>query len=115
MRLGRSNSSLLASESISTECARIAGYERLSESMRLSSEFNLHERRRSRKNRRAWGVLSKVFSFHKAINDHDKNNKQGGVVEEQEEEEKKNMKKKKKKQRSLWLPDPNRRWPVQGW
>ncbi|GAV68769.1 hypothetical protein CFOL_v3_12272 [Cephalotus follicularis] len=101
LRLQRSSSSLLRSESVSAECRRITGYERLSESMRLSDELDDVSHRR--KKIRAFGFLSKVFSFRKFDGDFEK--KQGqGVVEE-----------KKKKRRSSWLPDPARRWPVQGW
>lgn len=94
MRLGRSNSSLLLSESITAECARITSYERLSESMRLSNECNSQLRR---KNNRTWRFLSKVFSYRK-------------VSEDDAPKEKT-----KKQASSSWLPDPNRRWPVQGW
>ncbi|KAA8531878.1 hypothetical protein F0562_006406 [Nyssa sinensis] len=95
LKLGRSNSSLLASELVSSEIARITGYERLTESMRLTDELSTDRRRKNR----AWKFLVKVFSFRK-IGDDD-------VIGQPAEE--------KKKSRSSWFPDPHRRWPVQGW
>ncbi|CAK7339561.1 unnamed protein product [Dovyalis caffra] len=103
IKLGRSNSSLLVSESISSECAKIAGYERLSASMRMSSEQDI--RYRSRKSR-AFMFISKVFSFRKISGDCETKQQANMVTQEE---------KKRKKNRSSWLPDPGRRWPVQGW
>jgi hypothetical protein len=101
-RNGRSYRSALVSETITSEYAGITRYERLSESMRLSGEHTTETK--SRRNKEYWGLLtlSKVFSFRKST-DAAEANIQGpeNVV--------------KKKKRSSWLPDPDRRWPVQGW
>jgi hypothetical protein len=101
-RIGGSYRSALVSETITSEYAGIARYERLSESMRLSGEHTTETK--SRRNKEYWGLLTlrKVFSFRKSTGAAEAN-KQGpeNVV--------------KKKKRSSWLPDPDRRWPVQGW
>ncbi|GKV21498.1 hypothetical protein SLEP1_g31475 [Rubroshorea leprosula] len=87
----RCNSSRLVSESVSAECARIAKYERLSESEILTYDRTIdHAQTKSKR----LGFLGKIFSSRKAS------------VEVEE---------KRKKKRSSWLPDPKRRWPVQGW
>ncbi|KAJ6740093.1 hypothetical protein OIU79_000271 [Salix purpurea] len=52
---GRSSSSLLISESISAECARIAGYDRLSASMRMRNEPDIGYR--SRKSREKYPAI----------------------------------------------------------
>lgn len=67
--------------------------------MRLDNESASEKSRSSRKNK-AWGILNKVLSFTK-------------VGTKKEEEKKK--KREPTKRRSTWLPDPERRWPVQGW
>lgn len=106
--LKRSNSSLLASELVSAEIARVTAYEKLFQSMRLTDEYasssygHDHDRRR-RRNRSGWSFLTKVFSFKKK-GSHDVN--PPPQVDMAAEE---------KKKRSTWLPDPQRRWPVQGW
>lgn len=103
-KIGRSNSSLLVSESISTECARDTNYERLSESMRLGNEYVLDKSRSKKK--RALGILTKVLNFRKdSVN----------VEAKQPKEAKHDKKMKDVKRLSKWLPDPERRWPVQGW
>lgn len=102
-KLCRSDSSLLISESISTECARLASYERLSESMRLGNECVLGKSRSKRN--KAWGIVSKVLSFRK----------DSGDMETKQPPEFDGERKKKLKKHSKWLPDPERRWPVQGW
>ena len=99
----RKNSSLLISESISPECARIAGYERLSASMRMRNEQDIGYG--SRKSR-VYTFISKVFSFMKISSDCE-TEQHGDVVTREGE--------RGKKKRSSWLPDPERRWPVQGW
>lgn len=106
--LKRSNSSLLASELVSAEIARVTAYEKLSQSMRLTDEYasssygHDHDRRRRRRNRSGWSFLTKVFFFKKK-GSHDVNPQP--QVDMAAEEKKK----------STWLPDPQRRWPVQGW
>jgi len=103
IKFGRSNSSLLISESISSECTRVARYENLSASMRMSNDQDIGYR--SRKSR-AYTFISKVFSFRKISSDCETRQQADMVTQEE---------KKKKKKRSSWLPDPERRWPVQGW
>ncbi|CAI9754179.1 unnamed protein product [Fraxinus pennsylvanica] len=88
-RVGRSNSSLVASD-----VARITSYERLSESTRYESNTGCSMRRR------AWSCVMKVFSFKKMID--------GQTTTPRGAE-------KAKKRRSSWLPNPHQRWPVQGW
>lgn len=103
----RLNGALLDLESISSECSRIASYERLSSDDRKACR-SVSEKRSGKKKIGAWGIiiLSKVLSFAKDENNHNHNH---------------NNKKKTttstsgKKRRSTWLPDPERRWPVQGW
>ncbi|POO02537.1 hypothetical protein TorRG33x02_015210 [Trema orientale] len=101
---------MLMSEAISSECSRVTSYERLSESMRLDNEYvpSRSSSRSSittstRKNRAYWGILTKVLSFT-----------QVGTKQrtKQIDDRKKNE---TTKRRSTWLPDPERRWPVQGW
>ncbi|KAG6766819.1 hypothetical protein POTOM_027993 [Populus tomentosa] len=101
IKFGRSNSSLLISESISSECTRIARYENLSASMRMSNDQDIGYG--SRKSR-AYTFISKVFSFRKISSDCETRQQADMVTQE---------KKKGKKKRSSWLPDPERRWPVQ--
>ncbi|KAL7231478.1 hypothetical protein ACSBR2_009684 [Camellia fascicularis] len=104
LRLGRSNSSVLVSELVSSDISRITSYERLSKSMRLSSAESggFHRRRKSR----AWAFLSKVFSFRRI---------DGEGAAENEPKPPQAAAEKQNKRRSSWLPDPHRRWPVQGW
>ncbi|GFY86379.1 hypothetical protein Acr_05g0000180 [Actinidia rufa] len=90
IRLRRSCSSVLVSELVSSEIGKITGYERLS---------GFDERQRKT---RSWAFLSKAFNFWKV------GGGGGGVIRRREAEG-------KKKTRSSWLPDPDRRWPVQGW
>ncbi|KAI8552004.1 hypothetical protein RHMOL_Rhmol06G0231400 [Rhododendron molle] len=107
MRLGRSNRSFLVSDLVSSEISNFTSYERLSESMRITSG------ERSRTRSRAWASLvSKAFSFRKT----------GGgvsgrrVAEDAEETPRVAASAEgRKRTRSSWLPDPQRRWPVQGW
>jgi len=96
-RLSRSERILLSSESITSECAKISTYERLSQSMRLSEEYE-----HKKNNKRGIGFITKVLSFRRISTPH-----QGNVAAE--------LAVKKEKKRSSWLPDPNKRWPIQGW
>lgn len=100
-RLSRSHHILLSSESVTSECAKIAGYERISQSMRLSGEYDFSFKEKNRK--RGVGLIGKVFSFRRVSSPHEEPNK---VVETVV---------KKEKKRSSWLPDPDKRWPIQGW
>lgn len=102
-RLERSNSSLLASE----YSPRITTYEKLSKSSRFPEETppisrSYHDHHR-RGNKSSWSFLTKVFSsFKKTDNQaHVTVNPSQSTVQ--------------KKKRSSWLPDPQQRWPVQGW
>ncbi|RDX99087.1 hypothetical protein CR513_17903, partial [Mucuna pruriens] len=94
-RLSRSHHIVLSSESVSSECAKIAGYERLSQSLRLSGEYDFSDKHKRHK--KGVGLLGKVFSFTRI------SSPQGKVMV------------KKEKKRSSWLPDPQKRWPIQGW
>ncbi|GMN29503.1 hypothetical protein TIFTF001_002456 [Ficus carica] len=98
----RSNGALLDLESISSECSRIASYERLPSDDRKACR-SVTEKRSAKKKIGALGIiiLSKVLSFAKDENNHNHNNKKTTTTG--------------KKRRSTWLPDPERRWPVQGW
>ena len=101
-RLSRSHHILLSSESVISECAKIAGYERLSQSLRLSGEYDFSDKQKNHK-RSTVGLLGKVFSFRRVSTPHGEPNKVAETVV------------KKEKKRSSWLPDPDRRWPIQGW
>ena len=111
IRLGRSYSSVLVPENITSDCDRITGYERLSQSMRASINENENEydtiddtTTRNNKNK-TWGILRRVFSSRKRDDETEKVKK-----------EMNKMKKKKMKIKwSSWLPDSEKRWPVQGW
>ncbi|CAL5188029.1 unnamed protein product [Lathyrus oleraceus] len=94
--MSRSERILLSSESVTSECAKIAGYERLSQSMKLDEE---DEHKKNKKG--TIGFLSKVLTLTKTSTTHEANEV---AVEE-----------KKEKKRSSWLPDPDKRWPIQGW
>ncbi|PIA52634.1 hypothetical protein AQUCO_01000484v1 [Aquilegia coerulea] len=106
IKLGRSNSSSLVAESISSESARFIRYERLSQSMRLPEEWNSrdqlqHQRKLTKK---PLFLLRRIFSRRAA-----QDNRKEQVLRSQKEE------KTRKSWYSSWLPDPNQRWPVQGW
>lgn len=109
IRLGRSYSSVLVPDSITSDCDRITGYKRLSQSMRASINENENEYEydtigdtttRNNKNK-TWGILRRVFSSRKR--------------DDEAEKVKMKMKMKKKSKWSSWLPDSEKRWPVQGW
>ncbi|KAK7406694.1 hypothetical protein VNO78_08324 [Psophocarpus tetragonolobus] len=102
-KLSRSHHILLSSQSVNSECAKFAGYERLSQSLRLTGEYDFSDKHK--KNKRGVGLLGKVFTFRKICSSHEdeQHNKVAETVL------------KKEKKRSSWLPDPNRRWPIQGW
>lgn len=105
-RGSNSHSSVLLSESVTSECARIAGYERLSKSMRLTGECDFDFSDGRKKNSKVGlGLLSKVFTFRKISSGQER--PQAAVAMAAE--------KKKEKKRSSWLPDPEKRWPIQGW
>ncbi|KAJ8637051.1 hypothetical protein MRB53_011318 [Persea americana] len=106
----RSKSIILlhSSESISAECDSLTTYQRLSQSMRLPDELPVNGRKR-----KAWYALSRFFVLGQQEKD-------GDHMDKRKEDEKKKKKKKTTTARgnsrwSSWLPDPNWRWPVQGW
>ncbi|CAI9110765.1 OLC1v1010843C1 [Oldenlandia corymbosa var. corymbosa] len=117
-RLRRSNSLLLASElAVDSEFATIGPYQRLSQSMQIDSGSgflckpnNIHLSKGGAAT--AWtGKLGKLFTF-KGIRGRlqvpvagNKPVPELGVATQPAN----------KKKRSSWLPDPDRRWPVQGW
>lgn len=90
-RLSKSERILLSSESVTSQ---FAAYERLSQSMRLNEEY-----KKNKTNQKGTRFLSKVLTFTRISTPH-------------EEHE---IKAKKEKKRSSWLPDPHKRWPIQGW
>lgn len=117
-RLERSSSSLLASELVIRETS----YEKLSQSMRFADEYELssydygydheyelpsyehgHSHGKGRRNRSSWSFLTKVFSCKKMGSSR-------GVKPPQV-----TMAVGEKNKRSTWLPDRQRRWPIQGW
>ncbi|CAN4116800.1 unnamed protein product [Withania somnifera] len=143
-KLGRSRSTLLATELI-IPCGDSAYYERISQSMRHAEIIDdnetisiIRDNWRKRKNK-AWVFLMRVFSFKKlkiATNDEKISEKEsvGAVVKSMEVVDHMNKKKmktsswemsqkpdealvveKKKIGKPIFLPDPYRRWPVQGW
>lgn len=124
-KVGRSNSSLLASELVGseTEIARLAAYERLSESMRVDTadDYSAGYSRRCRSKRRGWSsFLVKAFSFRKrdgaSAAAYDVCSRQ--VAEEaalKQPPEAMVLVAEKKKMKSVWFPNPHRRWPVHGW
>ena len=93
VRLSRSEGILLSSESVTSECAKVGGYERLSQTMEINEGYE------HKKNKRGIGFLSKVLNLTRISSPH----------------EAAEMAAKKEKKRSSWLPDPQKRWPVQGW
>ena len=109
IRLGRSYSSALVPESITSDCDRITGYKRLSQSMRASindneNEYDTIDDTTTRNKKKTWGILRRVFSSRKRDDEAEKVKKETNK-----------MKKKVKSKWSSWLPDSEKRWPVQGW
>lgn len=102
LRLRRGNSLLLESEHMSLDYARFATYERLSDSTRLTGEC-CHGRNEEKK--RNLGFLGKVFSFRRVPVDLQMKKRPGPASIEEN----------KGKKKASWLPDPDRRWPLQGW
>ncbi|WOK92275.1 hypothetical protein Cni_G00966 [Canna indica] len=105
--VGRSHSSrMLLESSVSSECAQVAKYERLSLSTRSSDEPRQRGPRVG-----VWRLLTDAFA--RTISELPAAAYNSKATEMSAE--KKEKKKKKKKRWSSWLPDPDRRWPVQGW
>ncbi|KAG6484517.1 uncharacterized protein LOC122010462 [Zingiber officinale] len=110
--VGRSYGSrlILGSSPIAAECAR---YARISKSFRSPEELPPPQPRRSKAG--AWRFLSQYFSGKRLRElpniDHADNN----YYEEGEGTREIHKNKDRKKRRASWLPDPERRWPVQGW
>lgn len=109
IRLGRSYSSALVPASITSDCDRITGYKRLSQSMRASindneNEYDTIDDTTTRNKNKTWGILRRVFSSRKRDDEAEKVKKETNK-----------MKKKVKSKWSSWLPDSEKRWPVQGW
>ncbi|ERN17481.1 hypothetical protein AMTR_s00059p00043290 [Amborella trichopoda] len=99
-RKGKSKSLILLSESIPSECARFTSYERLSKSMK----FEVGEIRSSHRKPSSTSFLSRFFSSFGR-----------GEVKQCEEVSVVKEKREKEKRKWSWRPDPDRRWPVQGW
>lgn len=106
-RIGRSNSLLLVSETISSDSARFTGYERLSQSMRLGPDEQNHVDPRHQLKKKTVFLLSRIFSRSGRQAQSEKKEQIGRSCN--------NGEKKKKSWYSAWVPDPNQRWPVQGW
>ena len=100
-----SHYSVVQSQYLTPEYARITGYERLSKSMRLTSdECDFSDDGHKKGIKGSLGILSKAFfTFRKTSSDHEGLPETVSMVE------------KKQKKRSSWFPDPERRWPIQGW
>ncbi|PIN00466.1 hypothetical protein CDL12_27028 [Handroanthus impetiginosus] len=112
-RLGRSNSTLVESELVTSEVARIIAYERLSKSMRYTHESSPEIKQQQYcKKRTAWTSVLKVFSNKKVGN---VNWKKRQTTVETVAEPPRVAATDANKRRSSWLPNPHRRWPVQGW
>lgn len=95
---------LLSSESISAECVAITAYERLSRSVRLSDELTGGHRQKSKAR-----LFLGRFNFGQQKQHAD-------TAKEGEEKKTRSGAGGKSSSRwSSWLPDPDRRWPVQGW
>ncbi|CAL9764153.1 unnamed protein product, partial [Musa acuminata subsp. burmannicoides] len=98
--VGRSQSCRLILESaVAEHSAAITKYKRLSHSTRSPDE----RPRQQRASEARW--LLAHFFLRKA----------GEVPRDTNKGKTKKKEKKKKKSWSSWLPDPTRRWPVQGW
>lgn len=82
----------------------MAGYERLSRSMSLDREYDFSDQDQhdKKQHKRGLGILSKVILPFKKISN-------------PPEESPPKVAEKKEKKRSSWLPDPDKRWPIQGW
>ncbi|XP_059283143.1 uncharacterized protein LOC132036780 [Lycium ferocissimum] len=142
-KLGRSRSTLLASELIPCGISRDTTYERLSKSMRnveiVDEDTSIISHKR--KKNKAWVFLMRVFSFKKTIGDENISEKvvdageksmevvaginkekmqsssweRAGETITQKPGDQVLVVEKKKIRQPTFLPDPYRRWPVQGW
>ncbi|XP_019182849.1 PREDICTED: uncharacterized protein LOC109177831 [Ipomoea nil] len=126
-RVGRSNSTLVASELAASEAARVVAYSRLSQSMRVCDEPASCRYDKRRKNK-ALTFLMRVFSCK---------NTDATAIKGQTEQKKRQsswlpdhrgkgmeiegkttevlVEQEKKRRQPTILPNPYRRWPVQGW
>ncbi|KAF5201909.1 hypothetical protein FRX31_008507 [Thalictrum thalictroides] len=110
IQLGRSNSSALVAESISSESATFIRYERLSQSMRLPDEWSSSSSSRDHQLQHQRKLMKKpLFLVNWIFSRRAQDNRKEQVLRSEQE------KKKRKSWYSSWLPDPNQRWPVQGW
>ncbi|XP_074558185.1 uncharacterized protein LOC141814085 [Curcuma longa] len=110
--VGRSYSSrlILGSSPIASECAR---YERISKSARSPEELAPPQPRRSKAG--AWRFLTQYFSGKRLCELPNIDQADNNYYEEGEGTREIDKNKDRKKRRASWLPDPERRWPVQGW
>ncbi|CAL9128636.1 unnamed protein product [Musa textilis] len=95
---------VLLESSVSSECAQMAKYERLSQSLGPPGEPPWQQRRVG-----VWRLLTD--SFARKVREPPRrataeNTKKAAIVVWSAEG---------KRRWSSWLPDPDRRWPVQGW
>ncbi|XP_015069412.1 uncharacterized protein LOC107014063 [Solanum pennellii] len=141
-KLGRSKSTLLASELINIPCGDTDYYERISQSMRHVEMIDddeaipiIRHKWKKKKKSKAWVFLMKVFSFKKMTTSDESHVVVGEKSMEVDKMNKKKMQslswerngeitqkqdevlvvEKKKIRPPTFLPDPYRRWPVQGW
>lgn len=110
---GRSYSSrlILGSSPIAAECAR---YGRISKSLRSAEDHLPPQPRRSKAG--AWRFLTQYFSGKRLGDSANVDRADNNYYEKGEGPRAINKNKDRKKRRaSSWLPNPERRWPVQGW
>lgn len=92
----RSDNSHLKSELGSSLSFRLTSYVKLSDSMRLYDDVAESSNNYGcRKRTGAWAFVAKIFCLKKAA----------GAGSDSSD----------RRRSSSWRPDPNRRWPVQGW
>nr|DAD21664.1 TPA_asm: hypothetical protein HUJ06_023127 [Nelumbo nucifera] len=114
---GGNSSSMLVTKLISSECAKNTGYEKLPRSVRTTEADECGDAANLKKNI-AWKFLSRMICKQEKIGDgSDSGSGSSSGVEGVKEDDGSTSKAevKQKKKRSSWLPDPERRWPVQGW
>ncbi|KAJ4966614.1 hypothetical protein NE237_018463 [Protea cynaroides] len=109
MLVGRCHSSIQLSETISEECDKIATYERISQSMRFSGDNEFSPERPIKKKKQSWVSVIWIFSKQGPGGRNDK------IKEDAAAAGSNKLGEKKKWWRFSWLPDPDRRWPIQGW
>nr|CAD1818278.1 unnamed protein product [Ananas comosus var. bracteatus] len=90
----------------------LPGYERLSQSMRSPEDPDPIDRKRQKqkqKQKQVQKLMQYVFA-RRGGEEGDDDDAEAAAAKTEEE-----RRRKKKKKRSSWLPDPEKRWPIQGW